>query len=93
MVEFIRHFDSGYGNYTKERHKWFDGLTIGDISNKIKNEKYKIKIVKLFVTGLYAHASHSHASIRQIVRCHKPTFCFIGGLQHRIQPNVMCNIP
>jgi len=36
MVEFIRQFDSGYGDYTKERDTWLDNLTIDDISNEIK---------------------------------------------------------
>jgi hypothetical protein len=35
MVEFMRQFDSGYGDYTKERHAWLDSLTIEDISNEI----------------------------------------------------------
>ena len=39
MVEFMRQFDSGYGDYTKERHNWLDGLTIEDISNGIKKMK------------------------------------------------------
>ena len=39
MIEFIRQFDSGYGDYTKERHSWLDDLTIEDISNEIKNMK------------------------------------------------------
>jgi hypothetical protein len=39
MVEFMRQFDSGYGNYTKERYTWLDGLTIEDISNEIKKMK------------------------------------------------------
>ncbi|MDR0722951.1 MAG: permease [Treponema sp.] len=26
----MKQFDSGYGDYTKERHKWLDGLTIED---------------------------------------------------------------
>ena len=39
MTEFMRQFDSGYGDYTKERHSWLDGLTIEDISNEIKNMK------------------------------------------------------
>jgi hypothetical protein len=37
MVEFIQQFDSGYGDYTKERHNWLDELTIEDICNEIKN--------------------------------------------------------
>ncbi|MDR1149008.1 MAG: hypothetical protein LBK66_10295 [Spirochaetaceae bacterium] len=39
MVEFMRQFDSGYGDYTKERHDWLDELTIEDISNEIKKIK------------------------------------------------------
>ena len=26
MAEFIRQFDSGYGDYTKERHDWLDKI-------------------------------------------------------------------
>jgi hypothetical protein len=39
MVEFMRQFDSGYGDYTKERHTWLDNLTIEDISNEVKKIK------------------------------------------------------
>ena len=39
MIEFMRQFDSGYGDYTKERHVWLDNLTIEDISNEIKKIK------------------------------------------------------
>ncbi|MDR2757839.1 MAG: hypothetical protein LBB78_00495 [Spirochaetaceae bacterium] len=39
MVEFIKQFDSGYGDYTKERHNWLAGLTIEDISTEIKKIK------------------------------------------------------
>jgi hypothetical protein len=39
MVEFMQQFDSGYGDYTKERHNWLDNLTIEDISNEIKRIK------------------------------------------------------
>jgi hypothetical protein len=37
MVEFIQQFDSGYGDYTKERHNWLNDLSIEDISEGIKN--------------------------------------------------------
>jgi len=37
MVEFMRQFDSGYGDYTKERHAWLDNLTMEDIINEIKS--------------------------------------------------------
>ena len=36
MMEFMHQFDSGYGDYTKERHNWLDKLTVEDISNEIK---------------------------------------------------------
>ena len=39
MIEFMRQFDSGYGDYTKERHAWLDNLTIEDIDNEIKKMK------------------------------------------------------
>jgi len=39
MVEFIRQFDPGYGDYTKERHTWLDNPTIKDISREIKKGK------------------------------------------------------
>jgi hypothetical protein len=44
MVEFMRQFDSGYGDYTKERHNWLDGLTIEAIINEIKKMKKHIDI-------------------------------------------------
>jgi len=39
MIEFMRQFDTGYGDYTKERHTWLDSLTIEDIDNEIKKMK------------------------------------------------------
>lgn len=39
MVEFIRQFDSGYGDYTKERHEWLDDENVADISKQIKTKK------------------------------------------------------
>ncbi|MCL2068126.1 MAG: hypothetical protein FWG99_11775 [Treponema sp.] len=39
MIEFMRQFDSGYGDYTKERYNWLDNLTVEEISNEIKNKR------------------------------------------------------
>ena len=36
MVEFIRQFDSGYSDYTKERHEWLDGIDIETIVKQAK---------------------------------------------------------
>jgi hypothetical protein len=37
MVEFIRQFDSGYGDYTKERHEWLEDENVATISKKIRD--------------------------------------------------------
>ena len=42
MVEFIRQFDSGYGDYTKERHEWLDDENVAAISKQIKANKCRI---------------------------------------------------
>jgi hypothetical protein len=39
LVEFMRQFDSGYGDYTKERHAWLDNLTIEDICSEIEEKQ------------------------------------------------------
>ena len=39
MIEFMRQFDSGYGDYTKERHAWLDNMTIEEISNEIRTRQ------------------------------------------------------
>ncbi len=39
MVEFIRQFDSGYGNYTKERHAWLDEIDIKTIVKKAEAKR------------------------------------------------------
>jgi hypothetical protein len=35
MVEFMSQLDSGYGDYSKERHTWLDDLSIEDICNEM----------------------------------------------------------
>jgi len=35
MIEFLQQFDSGYGDYTKERHNWLGQLTLETISAEI----------------------------------------------------------
>ena len=39
MVEFIRQFDSGYGDYTKERHEWLDSIDIDSIVKEAKDKR------------------------------------------------------
>ncbi|MDO9534458.1 MAG: hypothetical protein Q7J85_03795 [Bacillota bacterium] len=39
MVEFIRQFDSGYDDYTKERHEWLDGIDIEEIVKQVETKR------------------------------------------------------
>jgi hypothetical protein len=41
MLEFMRQFDSGFGDYSKERHSWLGSLTIEGINDEISNIKQK----------------------------------------------------
>lgn len=38
MVRFLQQFDLGKGDYTKDRRKWLDDLTIDDIIEHIKKD-------------------------------------------------------
>jgi hypothetical protein len=37
MARFLRTYRTGTGDYTRDRHKWQDGLTIDDILNDIQS--------------------------------------------------------
>ncbi len=39
MVQFMQQFSAGYGDYTKERRKAFDGLSVDDAWNMIKTKQ------------------------------------------------------
>jgi len=41
MVEFIRQFDSGYDDYTKERHEWLDDIDIETIVKQANAKRDK----------------------------------------------------
>jgi hypothetical protein len=38
-VRFIKQFDSGIGNYTRERHQWLDELSLEDIWAELKGQQ------------------------------------------------------
>jgi hypothetical protein len=38
-IRFIRQFDNGSGDYTKERHQWLDQLTLEDIWADIQHRQ------------------------------------------------------
>lgn len=37
MARFLRTFRSGPGDYTRDRHKWLDGLSVDDILKDIQS--------------------------------------------------------
>lgn len=39
MAEFMRQFDSGCGDYTKERNEWLGDRDIGEISKQIEAKR------------------------------------------------------
>jgi hypothetical protein len=42
-VNFLRQFESGSGNYTDEREKILDGVTIDEIAERIRRRKENLK--------------------------------------------------
>ena len=39
MVRFMQQFENGRGNYTEERHKWLDQLTVDDVISQIQDRR------------------------------------------------------
>lgn len=39
MVRFLHQFDSGSGDYTKERQQWLGSLTLEDILGEIRQKR------------------------------------------------------
>lgn len=39
MIRFLRQFEPGAGDYTKERHQWLDGFTSEDIFTSIEQNR------------------------------------------------------
>ena len=39
MVEFMQQFDSGYGNYTRERSAWLDNISIETIIKQARTKR------------------------------------------------------
>ena len=39
MIRFLQQFEVGVGDYSKERHKWLDNITIDDIVEKAVNKR------------------------------------------------------
>jgi hypothetical protein len=39
MVRFLRQFELGTGDYTRERHQWLDQFTVEDIFNQVQHQR------------------------------------------------------
>ncbi len=41
-IRFLNQFRAGTGNYTKERYRLFQGMSVKDIATEIKEQRKKI---------------------------------------------------
>lgn len=41
LVRFLQQFETGDGDYTKERERWLKGLSVQDIISEIKSKRKK----------------------------------------------------
>ncbi len=39
MVRFLRQFEFGSGDYSKDRHQWLDDFTVEDIFNQVQHQR------------------------------------------------------
>ena len=39
MARFLQQFDSGTGDYSKDRHAWVDRLTVEDVATMIEERR------------------------------------------------------
>lgn len=42
MIRFLEQFDTGSGDYTKERHQRQDGVTVAEIMTQIKQRRNQL---------------------------------------------------
>ena len=40
-IRFLKQFDNGSGNYTRDRHQWLDSLTLEDILSDIQQRQMR----------------------------------------------------
>ena len=39
MIRFLQQFETGRGDYTKERHKWLKGISVESLAEKIVKQR------------------------------------------------------
>lgn len=42
LVRFLQLFDTGYGDYTKEREQWLDQVSLDDL---LKNQQLNVRVL------------------------------------------------
>jgi hypothetical protein len=39
LVRFLQQFETGYGDYTQERHEWLDQYTVEEIAQEVQRHR------------------------------------------------------
>ena len=48
MIRFLQQYETGTGDYSKERHQWLDKITIDDIAEKTR----RLRVMKKEKNGI-----------------------------------------
>ena len=48
MIRFLQQYETGTGDYSKERHQWLDKITIDDIAEKTR----RLRVMKKENSGI-----------------------------------------
>ena len=46
MIRFLQQFETGHGDYTKDRHQWLDGQDLDSIVKRIQEKREASKKAK-----------------------------------------------
>jgi len=39
LIRFLQQFESGYGDYTRERHEWLNRYTVEEIAQEVQRHR------------------------------------------------------
>ncbi|MEW6521902.1 MAG: hypothetical protein AB1461_21130 [Thermodesulfobacteriota bacterium] len=43
MIRFLQQFETGWGDYTEERHQWLQKTNVKDLADKIVQQRANVK--------------------------------------------------
>jgi len=43
MIRFLQQFELGRGDYSRDRHKWLDKYSVGDIAKMVREKKAPLR--------------------------------------------------